>query len=544
MRFLVFAMCIWFLAAAVPSVAGKTASEAAASRGLQGRILWCAAKVNFWSLDTQEKVAAFFDQCKKANINKVVMDVKTLTGDVLHRSSIAPRIKEVRGREYPADYDLLQVMVEEGKRVGIDVYATINVFAEGTTRAGYGPAFDRPEWQCIKYEAERWVRAPNGDAYPVANFNDKPLPGRLALYNNPKFLDAALEEDARWFSADVSGTITSAGIGKFPDGFAIAENGYVLLASGRAGNWLAENLGAGARARLEAKPRFLPVSKGWEEHYVVFANPSNPQVREYELSLIREIIATYDVAGIVFDRMRYPGIDSDFSDLSRQQFEQWYGSRVERFPEDIYTLDPLTGKKSANGKLFGAWMEWRALQIHDFLAEAREVVKQTNPNAQVAVYVGSWYDSYYELGVNWASPNYTPPYDWAGPSYRLTGYADMLDWITTGCYYGIPTREEARAANVNENLTVQAGGELSDEVVMNDTWVYGGLYLLQYSKKPEVFDAAMQQCAQTTQGVMLFDYVYVRDYGWWENLERMFPEPAQAPDRVPGLLDELRKGGR
>lgn len=50
------------------------------------------------------------------------------------------------------------------------------------------------------------------------------------------------------------------------------------------------------------------------------------------------------------------------------------------------------------------WLEFRAKVIHDFMEKARAAVKSVNPSVKFGVYVGGWYASYYDVGVNWASP--------------------------------------------------------------------------------------------------------------------------------------------
>ena len=55
-----------------------------------------------------------------------------------------------------------------------------------------------------------------------------------------------------------------------------------------------------------------------------FLNPANEDAQEYVLDIIGEL-AAYDIDGIVLDRCRYDdyGLMSDFSDISRRQFESY-----------------------------------------------------------------------------------------------------------------------------------------------------------------------------------------------------------------------------
>src|SRR5690242_15310529 len=85
--------------------------------GLEGRVLWIDATANLDRLSNRSNVQAVLDRCKAARINTIVVEVKPLSGQVLYRSRIAPRLTVWRGKPYP-DFDLLQAMVEEGHRRG------------------------------------------------------------------------------------------------------------------------------------------------------------------------------------------------------------------------------------------------------------------------------------------------------------------------------------------------------------------------------------------------------------------------------------------
>ena len=318
-----------------PSLAGQYTSAVAAECGLQGRVLWCAGD-NLWSLDTREKVADIINHCKRANINTLVLDTKLIPGSVVYNSCIAPKLREWKDKPYPRDYDVLRILVDECHRAGIEIYAGINTFSEGTIKnGGYGPAYDHPNWQCIKYSFDRWVVAPNCDAYPIGSMDRMPFPGRLGLITKSKSLPAEALAGSLYVAVDSNGTIISSIYGQVPG---IPGDGYVLIASGAAERWLRSYACVGSKLTLEARPRFVPVGEAADEHNAVFVNPADPEVRAYELSIIREIVSNYNVDGIVFDRMRYPSIYSDFSNISRIAFEGWLGKKIEHFPQDIYCI--------------------------------------------------------------------------------------------------------------------------------------------------------------------------------------------------------------
>lgn len=252
----------------------------------------------------------------------------------------------------------------------------------------------------------------------------------------------------------------------------------------------------------------------------VFVNPIHPEVVEHELSIIKEIVAGYDIDGVVLDRCRYPNVYADFSDLSRAAFEQFLNQTVERWPHDV--MVPGTGAGRDNfvqGKWFPKWTEWRALNIKRFVQQAKTAVKSIRPECLFSIYVGSWYPLYYQEGVNWASETYRSDLPWASPDYHRSAYADELDFIMTGCYYPEVKVEEA-AANGRPAAwySVEGAINMSLEAINNRVPVVASLYLKDFEGNPEQFRKAVKMCRERTHGVMLFDAVYLNHYRWWPEM--------------------------
>ena len=501
--------------------------------GAEARVMWFDADANFARLSSREAWRETMRHCHEANINTVVIDVKDITGRVFYDSAIAPHRTELNGAPLDESFDFLKVACEEGHAQHLAVYASINVFSEGRRREG-GPVFDHPDWEAVIYDVEPWVSIPGGDAYPASAVNARPLEGRLAIFSDPASAGKLQGGETAVAVDRASGKVTDVS----PHPPAVAHGEYLLLGTGAAGDWL-KQMTQGSEVRLSAKPRFIPARLAAEMHNAIFVNPANRDARDYELRVIGEMAAKYDLDGIVLDRMRYSGLNSDFSDASRHAFETWLGAKVERWPEDILTFGPLPSDDPVRGKLFAKWIEWRAENIRSFLQEARTVVRTLRPGMETAVYVGSWYWSYFDLGPNWASDRFKPGADWASPDYHRTGFAPLADWITTGCYYATATRAEARAAGIGDGGTVEAAAEGSVNVIGNATFTYAGLYLLDYRDNPDAFLKAVKVCQSETQGVMLFDLVYVEEFGWWDVLKRAFPSPAPIPHKDPALRKAL-----
>ncbi len=528
------------LAAGVPGESQEAAGDSLMRRtahemGLQGRVLWMDATANIDTLKTRQGVRDIVAKCKKANINTIVLDVKPLIGEVMFKSTVAPKLVEWKGKPYPKDYDLLQTMLEEAHAAGIPVYASLNVFSEGHRMFKRGPAFSHPEWQSVVYTADRFALTESGQSFPVAaNPNEAPTAKAISVWTKP--VEAGKAGEIAVVLAD--GKVASVTEGEQVP--AVPPAAIVLRGVGESRDWLLANAPIGAAIRLEARPVFTPIAESSTESWAVFVNPANSQARAYELSLIRELFERYDIDGVALDRMRYANLYTDFSETSRRKFERWLGRPVENWPQDIFSINPVPGGDVIPGKLYKDWLEWRAFNIQQFLADVEAARRAARPQAKVAAYVGSWYWSYYNEGVNWARQGYNAGAEWMTPTYPTTGYADYLDFLMVGSYYKYATREEAQKAGASPGATVQAATEGAVRVVDDATWVYGGLYLLDYKGSPEAFERAVRAAIDAGEGVMLFDLVYLNEYNWWPVLEKLFPTPATAPHDVPGLRMKLR----
>ena len=509
--------------------------------GLEARIMWMDATANLQRLSTPAGVSAVFEKCQQANINTVVVDVKPLSGHVLFESKVAPKLKEWKGFQYPEGYDLLATCIEEGKRRGIKVYASINTFCEGHKLLKRGPLYEKRELQAIVYDVERTVTAADGSTWTlISGQGHPPADGEISAFGPgaSKALrpdEAAVLVDENGVSAVVDGALTELGSVAAPDG------GHMLVGRGAGAKWLLEHLAAGQLLKYTAKERLDPILDAPSEAVGGFVNPVSPESRAYALKLVEELASNYAVDGLIFDRMRYSSLRTDFSPLSREQFEAWLGKKLDRFPQDIYAYDPLPGRPMIQGPYFKQWLHWRARNIHDWLEQAAQTAKSKRPGINLGVYVGSWYPVYYEVGVNWGADDYKPGLDWMTPNYAETGYAGMLTWLTTGCYYPIASRETARQLGVLEDNTVEAAAETSLRAVNDAAFVYAGIQVLDYQGKPDDFKQALQMAVQSSQGVMLFDLVYVEEYNWWNILNEAFSAPRKAPHDVPGLQEALRQ---
>lgn len=249
---------------------------------------------------------------------------------------------------------------------------------------------------------------------------------------------------------------------------------------------------------------------------VVFMNPIYSKVYEYESSLLKEVVQNYDVDGIILDYCRYYDICADFSNYSLEQFKTWAGLAVTPSLSDIvksWNRDTSAGNVAASVKEAGPyakkWYEWRASNIKSFVQRLRTDLKAVNQNIVFGTYSGAWYDSYYGVGVNWASSNYDPSqaYDWASSTYKNTGYAELLDQFYTGNY----------TSTINGPGWWTVNGQLSgvDAILKSSTGLlasryYGSVDLgnVQWADKSNM-TTAISTILNHTGGIMLFDLVHI-----------------------------------
>ncbi|MDR3708357.1 MAG: alpha amylase family protein [Capsulimonadaceae bacterium] len=520
------------------------AQETARTRGAQGRILWVDATANLERCNSAQDIHDLVVQAKNTGFNVIVVDVKPVIGYTTYPSKIAPKLADWKGARLPGDFDPLAVFVREGHAAGLQVCANLAVFSEGHKYFGKGPGYDDPSLQTVLYEATRSVKAPVpfSPSLTIADIpNALPAdPDAVAVYTDAAALKRSLP-GALVTITDQTGKIMAQVDGAVLPSVSlyVPSQGAILVAQGKSADSLRATTRIGDYLAFATAPRFVPIAGDSNQKVALFVNPNDPAVQQRELDLVQEVVANYAVDGVVFDdRLRFAGINADFSLVSMQQFEQYVGRPI-KWPDDIFHYNAFPNQDIVKGPYYQAWRVWRALTIRNWLAKARAIVKFYRPHATLSVYAGSWYGEYGDLGENWAAVDYAGAFDFNSPDWRQTGFASLLDWITTGCYYPTATISEG-AASGSVGATVEAAGQLSNKAVDDQTWVYAGIYLEQFSNKNDNFAKALQAAAASTQGVMIFDVSQVTDSKLWPVLAQAFSKPAQAPHEIAGLIDTVR----
>jgi uncharacterized lipoprotein YddW (UPF0748 family) len=150
-----------------------------------------------------------------------------------------------------------------------------------------------------------------------------------------------------------------------------------------------------ARDMLDsASPKELPVSQQVRQFLrdkltrnKVWLNPLHPEVQQFILDLITEVVRKYDVAGI--------------------QLDDHFGLPVElgydAFTVKLYQQEHQ-GKKPPNNPSDSEWMRWRADKITDFMQRIHQAVKAVKPKAIVSLSPNSQtfaYNAYLQDWQTW-----------------------------------------------------------------------------------------------------------------------------------------------
>ena len=254
-----------------------------------------------------------------------------------------------------------------------------------------------------------------------------------------------------------------------------------------------------------------------------FFNPANEEVQTYLCDLLKDL-AKYDLDGILLDRGRFDGMQSDFSEVTRKKFENYLGNvKLSSFPGDIVPAGATMQQVMALSTYppyFTRWLEFRAKVIHDFMAKARTAVKSVNPDLLFGVYVGGWYSTYYEVGVNWASNRYNPSltYKWATPKYKDYGYAELMDQILIGAYAS-PLRVYG-----SSEWTMQGFSRLAKDKIKDGPIVASGPDVGNWDsdnkatpqQENQAIVESVKACMDECDGYFLFDMIHLKMANQWQ----------------------------
>ena len=498
---------------------------------LEARVMWIDATANIERYNTPEKIVVLVARIKTAGFNTIVFDVKPLSSETVYPSKYAPKLKEWKGKEL-GDFDPLGPMCTEARKNNLSIFVSMNAFCDGHRLVNRGPGFNRPDEQSVLYEAK-----------PVVHVGSMKFEYSTKLDSSKvTFLPSTPPPFSYGIPCDRTGRMLEDGKPLPKGGFYAASQGLgaAILQGIRAQN----SLGNGF-VTLESEPSFVRIGDSvTDKQYPLMTSPTNPSVRRRLFDIAEEITTNYDIDGIIFDdRLRYSGLNGDFSPLARSLFQQHIGKRI-HWPDDVFkfnfSFSTQLNRGIKPGPYYDAWMNWRAGVLHNFVTETRSRIRQIKPKMQLGVYAGSWYGDYQQYGNNWASPAMDAGFWFLTPEYQKTGLAPDLDFLITGCYYPTATGYDALVEGKGVGFTVEGAGTLSYRAAHDQTFVYAGLSLIDFKDNPEGLGKALQAAVASSNGVMVFDLSHDIE-PMWSVFEKAFAVPKMPPHLLPGYLAEARR---
>ena len=459
----------------------------------EGRAVWVDATANMaWTIDPA-KVKEFVANVKRVGFNEIIVDVKPINGKILFAGSAEERFKNFREVKFPEGYDLLGLFSREARSQGVRICAALNVFSEGHSYfPGEGLAFEKPDWHTKVAVPRYHLLLDDYSTIPLITQADaKPKEG--------------------WAQVSTSG---------------VPVPGTELFV---AANTDKKIIG------LRAETALVPQLEAYPTMVAVFVDPLAPGVQDRMIDIIKRV-AKYDIDGIVFDRLRYSAIDSGMGNEMRSAFEKKHGA-VGSWPESIFYASPTPGPLK-RGPRFSEWMQFRAEVMQEFLRNARTAALSVNPKLTLGSYVGAGWETYYEVGVDYATDDPVAPYSWAGEEYGLAGYAGYTDYLMTGCFYKVAKEIDPGVPDGRERFTVEGGAKLTAELAGDSTFVLPSLYGLDWEKNEQGLRDAIAACRKYGSGMMFFDAIYIIRNNWWDLFEQEFKG---APKQPPYIFTGLRR---
>ncbi|HEY9650328.1 MAG TPA: family 10 glycosylhydrolase, partial [Coleofasciculaceae cyanobacterium] len=100
----------------------------------------------------------------------------------------------------------------------------------------------------------------------------------------------------------------------------------------------------------------------------VWLNPLHPEVQQFILNLIVEVVSKYDVVGIQLDDHFGLPVELGYDAFTVQLYQKEHG-----------------GKRPPNNPVDSEWMRWRANKITNFMERLSKAVKAAKPNCLVSL---------------------------------------------------------------------------------------------------------------------------------------------------------------
>ena len=248
-----------------------------------------------------------------------------------------------------------------------------------------------------------------------------------------------------------------------------------------------------------------------EEVDAAMLNPTLPEVQDFVVSYIREIVENYPgLKGICLDYCRWWDGQYGMSDSTLNRFARYIGQPV---PD----RNDIIRRNGSMGPLYAQWIEFRAMAVTRLVGRVRQAVKAVNPKLQFHLWSGTDWEIRYAVGQNWASPRFVPQGPMYTPTYSKTSFAPLLDALIIGAYSEYAWTEEYPGTIW---WAVEACMNRYPAYVMDACHVIGSIqaYTDYACKKGRGLTDACAWCLKGSEGLMVFELGHVAERNEWQQI--------------------------
>jgi uncharacterized lipoprotein YddW (UPF0748 family) len=164
--------------------------------------------------------------------------------------------------------------------------------------------------------------------------------------------------------------------------------------------------------------------------------PSHPENQRLEIQSMLEVVRNYDVDGVHFDYIRYPGVEHCYCVGCRQRFESASGSKTERWPADVLGEGPLRQ----------VWLDWRRSNITAVVKAVSQQARAIKPKIKLSAAVfRNWTRDRDTVGQDWkvwcdhGYLDFVCPMDYTPANNKFESMiTEQLEWAgKVPCYPGL-----------------------------------------------------------------------------------------------------------
>jgi uncharacterized lipoprotein YddW (UPF0748 family) len=166
-----------------------------------------------------------------------------------------------------------------------------------------------------------------------------------------------------------------------------------------------------------------------------YLDPGSPDARRFIHDVFLDVATRYDVDGVHFDYVRYPGANYGYSDDDLRRFKETI--EPDLTPEQREALDAAPDRNLYPKMFPERWKQWRRDNVTDLVRSVAQDVKRVKPNVAVSGSLISWgvfhsweeSDAYNVVTQDWFGWMREGLLDIAVPMTYHTDTASFSGWV-------------------------------------------------------------------------------------------------------------------